>query len=210
MSTRISPNLHCAPRSIQHPLCPRRPERKTEAQRGAALASARLARQGAALSPAHRAAGLAPPWPFPLWAASASTLPTAQSPPCSLSLPSVSSQPQTSLLTPQGPTDHLSCYVPARASSGGLHGTLNPPVLFSPSHEESTKYLNFSASEEKESSVAQHRYQVCGGDEGAWAGARDGVGMGLSMVLPYCPLCRSTTWGPGICLSGSTSWFLWS
>nr|XP_019572762.1 PREDICTED: integrin alpha-X-like [Rhinolophus sinicus] len=28
------------------------------------------------------------------------------------------------------------------------------------SHEESTKYLNFSASEEKESSVAQHRYQV--------------------------------------------------
>ncbi|XP_032957028.1 integrin alpha-X [Rhinolophus ferrumequinum] len=28
------------------------------------------------------------------------------------------------------------------------------------SHEESTKYVNFSASEEKESSVAQHRYQV--------------------------------------------------
>ncbi|KAK2506729.1 hypothetical protein MC885_017788 [Smutsia gigantea] len=37
------------------------------------------------------------------------------------------------------------------------------------SHEQSTKYLNFSASEGEESSRAQHRYQANDGDSRAWA-----------------------------------------
>ncbi|KAK2097940.1 hypothetical protein P7K49_023391 [Saguinus oedipus] len=40
-------------------------------------------------------------------------------------------------------------------------------------HEQSTKYFNFSASEEKESRVATHRYQAGVGDTGAWAGVNN-------------------------------------
>lgn len=65
-----------------------------------------------------------------------------------------------------------------------------------PSHEQSTKYLNFSASEEKGSSLAQHRYQASKSmvsperwrlehGLGPSPGAQDGGGMwGLAWSSP--------------------------
>uniref|UniRef100_A0A2K5C046 Integrin subunit alpha X n=1 Tax=Aotus nancymaae TaxID=37293 RepID=A0A2K5C046_AOTNA len=56
------------------------------------------------------------------------------------------------------------------------------------SHEQSTKYFNFSASEEKESRVATHRYQAGGGDTGTWAGAGGWGGLwALAWALPSPP-----------------------
>lgn len=85
-----------------------------------------------------------------------------------------SGQPHTSSGTAKAP---LSCSgVPVE-----LHSTHASSL---PSHEDSTKYLNFSASEEEASSVAQLRYQVSDGGCRAWAAARsrEGAGRGVAVA----------------------------